>query len=615
MNMQHTYNIKGIIRASFIGLVLAPVGIDVDAQVDTLKNVIDRDVDVVNTYLPTIINPHKLQVEPSMDDTTHYKPTFKYGIMGRVEAVNTAPDSLTAAKMKFPKEESLYNALVKMGGGNDDARGEFWYNIPQNEDYHLALNIGHQSCFGKIKMPDDEEVKAPKHHTWVDVDFARFLEKLRFSGKLNFNNSIYSCYGFHTLAADNYLTQSLKPVSIAREKILLDEKQRNTEFDLTLALANPNRDVREKTTFNASVNYGLFTSKAGINQSGINFDGRVRFPIKSNYLFDIGVAVNQFKVTVPNDKNEVYEYAERKHVDVPINPHFGVDFDAIQLRLGARMILEFGGEEDNIYVQPDFKADFNIADGLVRLNLGMTGDYDANSYRSLIHENPYLSPDMTNYVWSSSDVYGILGNKTEIKTTQKPFRFDAGVRVAFTRKVEMHLGIEYGSFDDEIFFVNNAWKSVTASNDTVVGYYNRFSVVRDNGKHFQAKGELLIEPSDKVHILLNAGYNSWKTNYIEEAWYKPGYEIGLNAWVKPTKSLSIELISNVIGNRYALNMTTGETEALDTILDINMGAEYALTDRWNLFLELSNIASQDQVRWMGYSTHRFGAMAGITYKF
>lgn len=163
--------------------------------------VIERDVDVVNTYLPTLRNPNKLQVEPVMDDTMSYSPSFKYEVMGRVENVKTTPDSIKAATMRFPREESLYNALVKVGGGNNDAMAELWYNIPQNEDYHLALNLGHRSAYGKIKMENDEKISAPNHNTWANVDFARFLERVRFDGQLNFDNKMYQYYGNHTLEA------------------------------------------------------------------------------------------------------------------------------------------------------------------------------------------------------------------------------------------------------------------------------------------------------------------------------------------------------------------------------------------------------------------------------
>lgn len=580
--------------------------------------VIERDVDVVNTYLPTLRNPNKLQVEPVMDDTMQYSPSFKYEVMGRVENVKTTPDSIKAATMHFPREESLYNALVKVGGGNNDAMAELWYNIPQNEDYHLALNLGHRSAYGKIKMENDEKISAPNHNTWANVDFARFLDRVRFDGQLNFDNKMYQYYGTHTLeAGKSYLTNDgISSTLLPAEDFIGDDKQRNTEVDVTLGLSNPNVDRREGVTFDARAHYGFFANKTGVHENDINIGTNLRFPIKKNYLFDVSVHVNQFRVSVPDaaDASPAYKFDERKHVDVPINPHFGVDFDAIKLKLGLNMILEFGGEEDNIYMQPDIRADFNIADGLVRLNLGMIGDYKANSYRQLMNECPYLAPDVTNFIWSS--LYGTFGAKTEFKTTQQPFKFDAGLRVAFSRSVEMHLGMEYGTFDDELFFVNNAYKTLVNPTDTIIaGLSNRFGIITDNGKHFKGKGELQIEPSNKFRMLINAAYNSWKVDYLEEAWNKPTYELGLNVSVKPITPLTIKFISNVIGERYALNEVTGKKETLKTIVDINLGATYALTDRFNIFLDASNLAAQDEQLWLGYSSRRVGVMAGITYKF
>lgn len=599
---------------------------------------IERDVDVVNSYLPTLRSHHKLQVEPVMDDTMQYNPTFKYNVLGRIEHVKTTPDSIKAASMSFPREESLYNSLVKGGVGNSDAMAELWYNIPQNKDYHLALNLGHHSAYGKIKLENDEKISAPNHKTWANVNFARFTDLLRFEGALNFKNKIYQYYGnslwlatgvgsidpnIHSTEKNLLLYNNSEIVNVSAEDIFADEKQRNTEVDATLSLANPNRDRREKTTFNAMAHYGFFANKTGVHQNDLNIGGYIRFPIKENYLVDIKTYFNNFNVSVPKDpSSRAYHFEERSHTDISINPHFGVDYDNIKLKLGVNMIMEIGGEEDNIYMQPDIRADFNIADGLVRLNIGLIGDYKANSYRDLVNECPYLSPDVTNYIWSS--VYGIFGAKTEIKTTQQPFKFDVGLRVAFSRSVEMHLGMEYGTFDDQLFFVNNAYKSrinmtpgkETPTYDTIVTCQsNRFGIITDNGKHFRGKAELQIEPSSKFKMLINAAYNNWKMDYIEEAWNKPVYELGLNVQVKPTSALTVKLNTNLIGERYALDLIANEKVKLKSILDINLGANYALTDRFNVFLDANNIAAQDEQMWLGYSSRRIGVIAGVTYKF
>lgn len=587
---------------------------------------IERDVDVVNSYLPTLRSHHKLQVEPVMDDTMQYSPTFSYNVLGRIEHVQTTPDSIKAASMTFPREETLYNTLVKVGAGNTDATGEIWYNIPQNEDYHLALNLGHRSAYGKIKLENDEKISAPNHNTWANVNFARFAKLLRFEGELNFKNKLYQYYGtpimtngMDGVVGELILQNGLDISSVKIDDILGEDKQRNTEVDATFSIANPNRDKREKTTFDATAHYGFFSNKTGVHQNDINIGGYVRLPIKENYLVDIKAYFNNFKVSVPEDNiNTAYKFEERKHTDIMINPHFGVDYDNIKLKLGVNMIMEIGGEEDNIYMQPDIRADFNIADGLVRLNLGLIGDYRANSYRDLMNECQYLAPDVTNYIWSS--LYGIFGAKTEIKTTQQPFKFDVGLRVAFSRSVEMHLGMEYGTFDDQLFFINNAYKGLAlkdgAKADTIVALQsNRFGIITDNGKHFKGKAELQIEPSKKFKMLIKAAYNNWKMDYIEEAWNKPTFELGADVLVRPTSALGIRFIAKFLGERYAPDLVNEEKIKLKSILDLNLGATYALTDRFNIFLDANNLAGRDEQMWLGYSSRRVGVMGGITYKF
>ena len=63
-----------------VALAMLPI-VTLAQTTDTLTTTIERDVDVVNTYLPTISNPTKMQVAPIMDDTMSYKPSFKYSVL------------------------------------------------------------------------------------------------------------------------------------------------------------------------------------------------------------------------------------------------------------------------------------------------------------------------------------------------------------------------------------------------------------------------------------------------------------------------------------------------------------------------------------------------------
>lgn len=581
------------------------------AQTDTLQNSIERDVDVINTYLPTILNPMKMQVEPAIDDTMQYQPQFKYTVVNKTQAVSTTPDSLAAAGMKFKQDESPYKTLIKAGGGNYTSMlGEIYYNIGMSEKYHLSLGLGHHSMLGKVELPSGDKVKAPNSTTWAKADFASYFKKSALGVVLDFRNQGYEYYGQHTMG--EALTYKLEDgTKVKGAELLADKKQRITNFDADINIGNQRSiDQRESFSYSLSGGFGLMSNKTGLKQTDIRAAFDMRTPIKSSFLFDTRVGVRNFSVSVPENEGVLYTFSERKHTDIDVTPHVGIDIDHVDLRVGLRLLFEFDDEADDLFLQPDIHANFNIADDIVSIYFGMSGGYRANSFRDLVAQNPYVSSDASNYVWKASK--GIFEPSEVMPTTKEDIKFTGGIKAQFSRAVEMHLGIDYHTFTDELFFVNKGYKR--DSNDSI-GYSNLFGIIAENGKTFTAMGELNIRPTDKSNILLTAKYHDWTLDYLEEPWYKPGFEVGAQTRFYPTERLLITAGVDVMGERYAYDQTAKDKAKLPTLVDVNLGGEYYINSHWTAYLTVNNCAAQDYERWLGYTSHGLNAMAGVLFKF
>lgn len=584
------------------------------AQTDTLQNSIDRDVDVVNTYLPTISNPFKMQVEPVMDDTMQYTPQFKYTVINKTQSISTIPDSLNAASMSFPQETTPYKALAKLAAGNyTNLLGQLVYSIAPSERYHLSFDIGHNSMLGKVKLPSGNKADAPQNDTWVDVDFGVFFKRSALKTQIDFRNQNYRYYGEHTINPQrNYLLAAGKQIN--GEQLLPNPEQTNTSFDAQMNLSNQ-LSVDPTTAFTYRITGGveLFKNKTELQQLDIKANIDLRLPIKTHYLFAANIDFNRFDISVPKgteaNNKALYNFNARNLTNVMITPHFGLDFNRIDLRAGVRVIVE-AAEENNVYLQPNISLDFNIADDIVAMNFAMAGDYRANSFRDLVEQNRYLASDASNYVWRASQK---AFEQTEaMPTTKTDIRFLGGLKAAFSSKVEMHLGFDYYTFTDELFFVNKGYQR--AANDSV-GYSNLFGLIAENGKVLKLAGELNIRPTEKSTVKLKAKYYSWNLNYLEEPWYKPKFEASASTRFYPTERLMIKGEVSVLGERYAYDQTAKAKVALPLIVDINLGAEYYFTSRLSVFAELRNCAAQDYERWLGYSSHRLNAIGGVLFRF
>ena len=593
----------------FFSLALTLVSGQVYAQEE---GTIDRSVDVVNAYQPTLRKADRVAVQPLMDDTIKLSDSFKYQLLNRVEVVTTKPDTLSAAGMSFPEYDSPYRALLQAGVGTlPSFFGQVTFNTGASDKYRLAFNVGHRSMPAKVRLSDDTKVKAPQNETWADLNFHRFHNNIRFGFNFSFKNSAYRFYGLDNVVDSvSYLTETGSEAYGYELSVI--EKQRLTSGDIDFFVGNAMVAPTEKFTFAAFAGVGLFGNKFGVHQTNVRFGGAFRFPTKGGASIDADLGVDIHKSS-GGTSDSIYTYLDRRGVDIKVAPHFLLEYDYLKLRLGLRLFPVVGDDytKDDFIVQPDLNADFFIGDGSLRLYAGLTGDYTANTYRHLVETNRYLSPDSRKCIWSKSQ--GRFVERTELRPSQSPILFKFGTRVSFGQIVQLHVGLDFRSLGDEVFFVNRPF--MAKSDTTQFAYSNQFALVQDDGKLFRLHGELNVSPTENGNLCIGATYYKYKMDYVEEPWNRQNFDVKISGWIKPIERLQVKAALDVIGQRKAYNVTTKESETLDAYVDLNIGANYYISNRWTAFLDLNNICCSDQQKWLGYSSYRINAMVGITYKF
>lgn len=573
---------------------------------------LDRSVDVVNAYQPTLRKATKIAAQPVMDDTVTFNDSFKYQLLNRVETVTTKPETLEAADMGFPEYDSPYRALLQAGASSHPGfLGQVTFNTGASDKYSFSLNAGHSAQLGKVKMEDDSKVKAPRNETWLGLGFNRFRENLRIGFDFRFRNSAFRFYGLNTVQ-DNVKYILEDGGNVMGSTLTADEKQRFTCGDVDFKIGNAMVDPLKKFTFAATAGVGIWATKYGVRQTDVRVGGAFRFPIKGASGLDVDLGVNVFKDS-GGDVDSTYAFLDRRGVDVKVVPHFLLSYDYMNLTLGLRIISIIGDDytKDDFLVQPDLNADFFIGDGSVRLYAGITGDYSANSYRHIAEMNNYVSPDFRKYIWSRTlDRYV---TRQEIRPSQSPIVFKLGVRAAFGKTVQLHAGFDFRSLGDEVFFVNRSF--ATDADTTKFAYNSQFALLQDDGKLVRLHGEVNVNPTENSNVRLELTYSKYTMDYLDEAWNRPNFTMSLAGGFKPIERLKVKASLNVTGQRKAYNPTLGEAVKLKGFADLNIGGDYYISNRWTAFLNLNNICCADQQQWLGYSSYRFNAMAGITYKF
>ncbi|MBQ3635486.1 MAG: hypothetical protein II951_07725 [Bacteroidales bacterium] len=584
------------------------------AQEDnTEQGGIQSDVDVINEYQPTLHVARKLRVAPFMDDTASYRPDFKYTTLGRISMVTTKPDSLTAAGMTFPAYQSPYNALVEGAiGFVPTIYGQLYYNTGNSKQRHFATRIGHLAQLGKVELENGDKVKAPQNDTWAALDYHNFSGKNRFGANFALQNSAYRYYGMHTLADTvKYLDES--GTAVMGSELIDILKQRSTTVDLGLNFANVNANPKRDITFDLNGGVGLFFNNSGVRETDIKAGTKLLFPIaKLNSAIDADVFMNYYRVTTPvGEDTVVYRYFDRHGLDINVYPHYRLIKDFMELSLGLRLIATVGDDnvKDDFIVQPDLNVNFFIGDGSVRFYAGLTGDYKQNSYRQLFGENRYLSADSRMYVYSKKDSSFVA--RTEIKPTQSPILFKAGLRAKINKMVQMHIAMDYRSLGDENIYVNRA---LVAKDSSTFAHSQQFALLQDDGKLLRAHVEINVNPTDNSNILARATFFNYDMNYLG-AWHKPSFRFDLNSRFKPTDRVGVHADLSFEGKRDAYSPTERSTVSLDPYIDLNIGGSYYISNQLTVTLDMNNLTAADQRRWLGYSSRRVNVLAGVRYKF
>ncbi len=558
---------------------------------------INQDVRVVREYNPTISDAFKINEMPAQSDTLKTNPVFRYHLTGK--AIVTPPEIVPLVPAKLAKEpgQKLYPSYINGYLGNYEViGGQLFYNLVQNKDFALALKAGHESSWGKLELENKKEVDAPYHETQVGLYMRHFFKKKTLSLDMDFNNNVYNYYGMHTIGSEiDYYDPTPNPalslpVSVKGSDLIPDSKQRQTAFDIDLGFMNQvtgNSDIR----YDFGFGYSTFGNLTGIKENQIRFKGSFFMPV-GELGFKIDAGVDQASSHFGSKDYEMFIFQKRQQALMQVNPALIRTSKNLNLKMGLRIAGEIDDLGDNFYLSPDLSANVIVAEGVISLEGGITGDIKPSAYRSIMAENPFVSPDV------------------HVKTAFHAVRFFAGVKGNFSNTTSFAARMDYSIFRDEHFFVNRTY---TIFENTEKSYNNLFDVAYDDGRLLTVSGEFKVRFIPELEIVLRGAYYGWDLDSLQQAWHKPDMELGIRASYKASRDLTLTGAINMLGARYA--QIPNEVKKLDSVFDFNFGANYSLNSRWNFFGNVQNLFAAKYYRYQGYPMHGVNFRVGVGYSF
>jgi hypothetical protein len=139
-------------------------------------------------------------------------------------------------------------------------------------------------------------------------------------------------------------------------------------------------------------------------------------------------------------------------------------------------------------------------------------------------------------------------------------------------------------------------------------------------------GELGFKFSDQYTLGTRLDWYKYELKMQQEAWHRPTWELKINNQFKPGKKMLIQANINLMGGLKARGQLSRvgiapdivdyfPTTTLETIVDLQLKADYKITNQFSVFAEGNNLANGMNTRWLHYPVRGTQVRGGLSLKF
>ncbi|RZJ69428.1 TonB-dependent receptor [Flavobacterium sp.] len=548
-------------------------------------------VNVVKPYTPTISDAFKVKETPQLEDSvTTKKEIIKYNIFSFPVASTFTPSKGRAAAVDKTPRPRLFQNYATLGVGNYlNLIGELYVVQEVGDNGFVGGSFRHFSSRGGIK----EAVLDDKFsNTALDLTYGSNVDNLSFNIDAGYQHQIYNWYGLYVDEPffDTNLFNSIDPQQTYHN-----------------AYVGGRLEMTESFFKGATLKYNRFWDAYDSAENRFIFKPQFDFDIaetsvKTDLIVDyVGGEFDRPYLGGVTDASLKYGFA-----NFGIHPSFVVNRDEWTVNIGAAAFYSMNTEqsEGKFFVYPEVTATFKVVGDLMVLYLGAEGGLDQNSYRDFTNVNPFVSPTLA------------------IAPTNRQFEFYGGLKGKLANSVSYNVRGFFKSEKDKAMFLLNRFPAADGNPDLGgYEYGNSFGLVYDNVKTIGGYGEIIADFSKNVSLGLNATFQTYDTEFSEEAWNLPQVRVGANLDVDITKKWYAGADVFYVGERKdVLNFTevlggTTEIATLKGYFDANAHVGYQHNERLSGFLKLNNIANQKYEKWLNTPVQGFQVMLGANYKF
>ena len=492
---------------------------------------------------------------------------FNYPISRYTLNLNVLSLEATPIQKNFRLDRrDLYNGFIRAGYGNfQSPLLEVRYMANEVDQFNYSLELNHES-FGTGPTNDEQSKES---HSGLGFDGSYFSDVVEVFGGLKFQQDSYSFYGLDTAILNQ------------------PDFQTSDNVFTTIQLEAGIRDAEQLGPFSyeAKVNFRNFEDSYAANENDIGLLGKLKY--RANEDWTGALDFSFFSTQVEN-----LDYAQSRTF-FSLQPSISYRYGNFDFTAGINLVSENDSIENkssDFRVFPALKASYQFADEL-GFFAEFSGDVERKTYYSFVKENPFLGP------------------VNRLLNTVNTYKIQAGIEGEVSGVFNYRGSIKVERFNQMYFFVNSPLDP------------SRFNIIYDDKSTIATLGgELGMKLSDKYKLGANLNLYQYSLNLLEEAWHKPVWEFGINNQIKPLAPLLIQANLNFMGgikapiSPFQENAPNSFT-TLKTIADIQILADYKVTDRLSVFAQGNNLLNGRNIRWQNYPVRGIQLIGGLSYKF
>lgn len=486
-----------------------------------------------------------------------------------IPALNLQPTALEKAYRQDRRE--LYNGFVRAGYGNfESPLLEGRYMSTTADPFNYAFKFKHQS-FGKGPIGAEQSSEA---HTAFGADGSYFTEAVELFGGMNWAQDKYSFYGVNPILFDN------PDLPFETLNNILNHFKVEAGF----------RDIEKTGTisYEGKLSFRNFKDSYAVKENEVGVQAGLKFRTDSDWSGKVDF--NYFH-TKPEDIN----YSLNRNY-FSIRPRVSYNYEAFQFTAGLNLVSEndsIADKSSDFRIFPVLKASYQFADEFGFYG-AFSGDVQRNTYFSFVNENPFLGP--------SEQLLNTINN----------YKIEGGIEGQFQEAFHYRAGINVSRLNQMHFFVNSFADS------------SRFEIVYDDKSIvFNINAELGFKISEVYSLGSRLDLYQYDLNIQEAAWHRPLWEVRVNNQFTPFEKLLVQANVNFMGGlkakeyqyEFFSNPPPFEIVNLKTIADLQLKADFKITDRFSIFAEGNNILNGKNSRWLNYPVRGIQLVGGASFKF